>query len=106
VIIPAEIAYELARELRKSPLRGMREQSERRLDRLAEYIDEGRVLHGQWSALQDILGQALREALDRPGAEGIAARDDLLAMLRRFANIHQDATNPDDPGQIRPSVPD
>ncbi|MFF8848020.1 hypothetical protein ACF08N_35850 [Streptomyces sp. NPDC015127] len=101
VVLPAELDYQLAQELRTSPLRGIREESNTRLDLLARLIEDGRPLSGAWPAVRETLGQALHEALARPGAEGIAARDELLAMVRHFADLHQDATHPDDTEQQR-----
>jgi hypothetical protein len=101
VALPAELGYRLAQELRMSPLRGIREESNTRLVLLARLIEDGRPLSGAWPAVRQTLGQALHEALARPGAEGIAARDELLAMVRHFADLHQDATHPDDTEQQR-----
>jgi hypothetical protein len=51
-------------------------------------VEEGRVRRSVWPAVQEALRQATREALARPGAEGLAARDELLDAVRRFADLH------------------
>jgi hypothetical protein len=98
VVLPIEIADEIAYELRTSPLRGIRTESADRLSDLACLIEEGRAHH---STVHEVLAQALQDTLARPGAEGLAARDALLATLTHFAALHRHATNPDDPEQQR-----
>ena len=54
-----------------------------------------------WPRVRDALQTALREALSRPGAQGLAARDELLDLIGRFADTHRTATAADDAAQQR-----
>ncbi|MFJ6915833.1 hypothetical protein ACIQUX_18040 [Streptomyces sp. NPDC101133] len=80
---------------------GLSEESVRALNRLRHCIDQARPLTGPWPRVRDTLQDALREALSRPGAEGLTARDELLDLVRRFADIHRTATAADDVEQRR-----
>ncbi|MGW2518262.1 hypothetical protein ACWC09_14840 [Streptomyces sp. NPDC001617] len=54
-----------------------------------------------WPHVRDTLQNALRQALSRPGAEGLAARDGPLDVIRRFHDARATATAADDPDQRR-----
>ncbi|MYS19370.1 hypothetical protein GA0115240_10774 [Streptomyces sp. DvalAA-14] len=71
------------------------------LDSLIGHLDRARPVTGPWLRVRDTLQDALGEALSRPGAEGLAARDELLDIVRRFADTHRTATAADDPEQRR-----
>ncbi|MFI0468293.1 hypothetical protein ACH347_29780 [Saccharopolyspora sp. 5N102] len=71
------------------------------LDNLRHHLDLARPVAGPWPRVRDILQDALGEALSRPGAEGLAARDELLDIVRRFADTHRTATAADDEEQRR-----
>ncbi|MER7173256.1 hypothetical protein [Streptomyces mesophilus] len=60
-----------------------------------------RLSNGPWPAPREALQAALRQALDRPGAEGLAARDELLDVVGRFVEVHRTATRADDAEQRR-----
>jgi hypothetical protein len=77
------------------------ENSARALNNLVHYIDLAHPVTGSWPRVRDTLQDALREALSRPGAEGLAARDELLDIARRFADTHRTATAADDMEQRR-----
>ncbi|MET9990082.1 hypothetical protein ABZ061_11055 [Streptomyces mutabilis] len=75
--------------------------SVRAIDRLRQCIDQARPVTGPWPHVRDTLQDALREALSRPGAAGLAARDELLDLVRGFADVHRTATAADDVEQRR-----
>jgi len=78
------------------------EDAVRALDHLARHLAEhSRPVTGPWPHLRATLRTALREALTRPGAEGLAARDELLALVLGFAHAHRTATAADDEEQRR-----
>lgn len=78
------------------------EDSVRALDHLARSLAEhSRPVTGPWPHVVETLRTALREALTRPGAEGLAARDELLALVLGFADAHRTATAADDEEQRR-----
>ncbi|MFJ8595162.1 hypothetical protein [Streptomyces sp. NPDC093598] len=68
---------------------------------LCRYLSSSQPTVGPWPHIRDTLQDALREALSRPGAEGLAARDELLALLRGFTDAHRTATRADDREQGR-----
>ncbi|GHD07551.1 hypothetical protein GCM10010313_26840 [Streptomyces violarus] len=68
---------------------------------LCRYLSRSQPTIGPWPHIRDALQDSLREALSRPGAEGLAARDELLAVLRSFTHAHQTATRADDTEQRR-----
>ncbi|GAA2420461.1 hypothetical protein GCM10010255_70900 [Streptomyces coeruleofuscus] len=68
---------------------------------LSGHLSRAQPSVGPWPHVQDTLQDALREALSRPGAEGLAARDELLAFLLSFADVHRTATTADDREQRR-----
>ncbi|MGW0605354.1 hypothetical protein [Streptomyces sp. NPDC002640] len=63
--------------------------------------EEARPVTRPWQQVRDAVHGALREALSRPGRQGLAARDELLDVLRTFADVHRDATAADDEEQRR-----
>ncbi|MFJ3804207.1 hypothetical protein ACIPSJ_49015 [Streptomyces sp. NPDC090088] len=73
----------------------------RALRELHHHLERGRPVADPWPRVRDTLQTALREALSRPGAEGLAARDELLAIIGRFADAHRTATAADDAVQQR-----
>ncbi|MGA5451886.1 hypothetical protein ACPCVO_35155 [Streptomyces umbrinus] len=75
--------------------------AESRLQRFLQHAGQGWLTTGTWPALRDALADALRLALTQPGAEGLAARDDLLAVVTQFVEAHRQATNADDTEQQR-----
>ncbi|MGC9539783.1 hypothetical protein [Streptomyces sp. UG1] len=75
------------------------EETVRVLGTLARYLGMSQPVAGPWPHVRDTLQDALRGALSRPGAEGLAARDELLAVLRGFADAHATATAADDARQ-------
>jgi len=82
--------------------RALDEDSVRSLDHLARCLAEhSRPVTGPWPHVRETLRTALREALTRPGAEGLAARDELLALVLGFADAHRTATAADDEEQRR-----
>ncbi|MEU1936522.1 hypothetical protein ACH49O_24970 [Streptomyces coeruleorubidus] len=68
---------------------------------LSRHLSRAQPSVGPWPHVRDTLQDALREALSRPGAEGLAARDELLAFLLTFADVHRTATTADDMEQRR-----
>ncbi|MFJ7076849.1 hypothetical protein [Streptomyces sp. NPDC098781] len=66
---------------------------------LTRYLGSTQPVAGPWPRVRATLRDALREALSLPGAEGLAARDELLAVLRGFADAHATATAADDAQQ-------
>ncbi|MFC8096859.1 hypothetical protein [Streptomyces sp. NPDC057301] len=68
---------------------------------LARHLAVAHPAGGPWPHVRETVQDALREALSRPGAEGLAARDELLALLGRFAGAHRTATAADDAEQGR-----
>ncbi|MFD4142813.1 hypothetical protein [Streptomyces sp. NPDC058572] len=70
-----------------------------RILRVIRYAGEGWLTAGPWPVLRDALEDALRQALAHPGAEGLAARDELFAVISRFMDAHRHATRADDPEQ-------
>ncbi|MFF9803646.1 hypothetical protein ACF1G5_00695 [Streptomyces coeruleorubidus] len=68
---------------------------------LSGHLSRAQPSVGPWPHVRDTLQDALREALSRPGAEGLAARDELLALLLSFADVHRTATTADDREQGR-----
>ncbi|MFF7983110.1 hypothetical protein ACFZDK_29000 [Streptomyces sp. NPDC007901] len=64
-------------------------------------LEHGRLVADSSPRVADTLRTALREALSRPGAEGLAARDELLDVIGRFADAHRTATAADDAVQQR-----
>jgi hypothetical protein len=77
------------------------ENSLRVLRDLRDHLDRGHSAPDTWPLVRDTLRTALREALSRPGAEGLAARDELLDVIGRFADAHRTATAADDAVQQR-----
>ncbi|MDG4858715.1 hypothetical protein P8605_11225, partial [Streptomyces sp. T-3] len=66
-----------------------------------EYVEQARLSSGPWPAPREALQAALRQALAQPGAEGLAARDELLDVVGRFVAVHKAATSADDAEQQR-----
>lgn len=73
----------------------------RALRELHRHLERGRPVADTWPRVTDTLQAALREALSHPGAEGLAARDELLDIIGRFADAHRTATAADDAVQQR-----
>ncbi|MBC9712846.1 hypothetical protein H9Y04_09700 [Streptomyces sp. TRM66268-LWL] len=69
--------------------------------RLIEHAQQARFTTGPWPAPREALQAALRQALAQPGAEGLAARDELLDVVGRFVAAHRTATRADDAEQQR-----
>jgi hypothetical protein len=62
------------------------------LEDLQGSLESAFPVSGPWPHVRDTLQTALREALSRPGAEALAARDELLDLIVRFAEAHRTAT--------------
>ncbi|MHB9756095.1 hypothetical protein ACYBSK_17100 [Streptomyces sp. BYX5S] len=73
--------------------------SVRALDALCGHIDRARPVSGPAPQVRALLHEALSRALARPGAEGLAARDELLDMVSGFAAAYRTATAADDEEQ-------
>ncbi|MFC5245292.1 hypothetical protein [Streptomyces atrovirens] len=102
VPIPVDVLRSLKWSLELHDHRtGPGEESVRALNLLWHRVDQARPLAGPWPRVRDTLQDALREALSRPGAEGLTARDELLDLVRRFADMHRTATAADDVEQRR-----
>ncbi|WP_199550121.1 hypothetical protein [Streptomyces sp. N35] len=71
------------------------------IQRLVGLAQQARLSTGPWPAPREALQAALRQALARPGAEGLAARDELLDVVGRFVAAHRTATRADDAEQRR-----
>ncbi|KUL43490.1 hypothetical protein [Streptomyces regalis] len=80
---------------------GLDDDTARVVGDLARYVGMSQPGAGPWRHVRGTLQDALREALSRPGAEGLAARDELLTVLRRFTDAHAAATAADDAEQRR-----
>ncbi|GAA2345437.1 hypothetical protein GCM10010416_79070 [Streptomyces caniferus] len=102
VQFPVDRVWSLQRLLRSPAYRGdLSEDSARALDNLNRHFDTARPVTGPWPQVRDALQDALRDALSRPGAGGLAARDELLDIVRRFVDTHRTATAADDVEQRR-----
>ena len=103
LFLSADEAARAVPELRRAAgtSRPLPEEARRSLDELAHRVERGRIVPGPWPAVRATLEDALREALARPGADGLAARDELLAMVGRFIDAHREATRADDAEQRR-----
>ncbi|UUU44947.1 hypothetical protein [Streptomyces sp. NBC_00162] len=77
------------------------EDSVQALDNLRRHLALARPVTGTWFRVRDTLQDALRETLSRPGAEGLAARDELIDVVSRFVDTYRTATAADDVEQCR-----
>ncbi|MEU6372103.1 hypothetical protein [Streptomyces sp. NPDC046909] len=103
VLLPADHAGSLWYLLGEADhwQRGLDDDSVRALESLAGHLERSRLVVGPLPHVRETLQTALHEALTRPGAEGLAARDELLGIVRRFADAHRTATAADDEEQRR-----
>ncbi|WP_369244322.1 hypothetical protein [Streptomyces sp. R41] len=101
VLLPVLQATHLPSELRGNRYGEPDEEVSPELNRLAELIEQGQFTSGRWQSVRQPLRDALRDALSLPGAEGLAARDELLDVVERFARAHRSATRADDTEQQR-----
>jgi hypothetical protein len=103
VLLPVDAAgsLHLALEGIEGWGRDIGEDSVRILGDLRDHLARAHSTAADWPRVRDTLQTALREALSRPGAEGLAARDELLDLVARFADTHRTATAADDALQQR-----
>ncbi|MGW4033201.1 hypothetical protein ACWEFL_28555 [Streptomyces sp. NPDC004838] len=103
VLLSAEAADALRFALDRTARR--RERSDEGRDQVLEdlhaSLNRAYPVSGPWPLVRDALHTALREALSGPGAQGLAARDELLDLISRFAETHRTATASDDADQLR-----
>ncbi|GAA3788654.1 hypothetical protein ACFS5L_15885 [Streptomyces phyllanthi] len=101
VLLSVLQATDLPGELRRGRYSAPDQEVSPELDRLAALIEQSRFSSGPWQSLRQTLQDTLRAALAHPGAQGLAARDELLELLARFAWAHRGATRADDTEQQR-----
>jgi len=103
ITLPVDHTLSALQSLLEDTGRRMRlsDDSAQALLNLRRHIDLARPVSGPWPRVRDTLQTALGEALSLPGAEGLAARDDLIEIISRFVGTHRTATAADDLDQCQ-----
>ncbi|NYV72875.1 hypothetical protein [Streptomyces sp. UH6] len=102
VTLPEAVLRPALGALRWHPHRArIGEEPMRALDGFGDHVEQARPVTSPWQEVLDTLRGALREALSRPGRQGLLARDELLGQLRAFADVHRGVTAADDREQRR-----
>ncbi|MEV5844102.1 hypothetical protein AB0M32_19265 [Streptomyces sp. NPDC051985] len=103
VLLPVDVASSLLSTLMviESWRTKIGDDAVRALRDLYHRLEHGRLVADSSPRVTDTLRTAMGEALSHPGAEGLTARDELLALIDRFADAHRTATVADDAVQQR-----